>query len=243
MSESQHTTISDDNARPVNVRRLMLYLCLGVLVLVGTVGGFRAWAVHGQRQIHSLGGKALVGLPEIYYTLKSHRRTPRVIRQFLESDTGRRVFNYFPAIYGVDLRGIRDETAIEAALQVAKDSGNVRELVLYQSAVTDKHLELLREGFSRLQSLKINETAITDRGIAQLRHLPELRLLNAQRTLITNVSVPDLIAIPRLKELSIAETKITSGDEIRKARGWPCVVNDKMVTLKHTTDHYRSSHN
>lgn len=242
MSESRHKTISDHGTRSMSLRRLSILLCVVVFAVVGTIGGIRVGALHDQEKIHALGGMTRIGPPPIYYTLKGHRWSPKIIRQFVKSDAGRWVFSRFPVVYGVDLRGIRDATAIESALQLASSGGNVRGLVLYQSAATDKHLEILREGFSRLVSLKINETSITDRGIAELRHLPQLQLLNAQRTLITNAAIPDLIAIPKLKELSIAETQITDGCKVRKAHRM-CVVNDRLVTLEHTTDSYRSSGN
>jgi hypothetical protein len=242
MSESRHKTISDHITRSMSPRRLSILLCVVVFAIVGTIGGIRVWVLHAQEQIHALGGTTMVGPPPIYYTLKGHRWSPQVIQQFLKSDTGHWVFSRFPVVYRVDLRGVRDEAAIESALQLAKNCSNIRELVLYKSAVTDKHLKILRGGFSRLESLKINETGITDRGIAELRHLSQLRLLNAQRTLITNAAVPDLIAIPRLKELSIAETQITDGYKVRKAHRM-CVVNDRLVTLEHTTDFYHSSGN
>ena len=164
----------------------------------------------------------------------------KIVRSAFTSKLGQWIFGRFQVIYTVDLRGVRVNADVKAALKIAKDFEHVNELILYQSAVTDDDLAILKTGFPKLERIKLNETAITDAGIVHLRDLPELRLINAQRTAITDAAVPDLAAISRLKELNIAETQITSVKLIRSTHPI-CHINGKLVTLSRSSDVHRAS--
>jgi hypothetical protein len=247
MSDSGTNTPPERTMHDANVvaersrkRRLVPYtiiLLIGCLILCFA---YRGGLWYERVRISELGGTTVTGPAPIYHKLAYTTRLPEFVRYACASKLGRWIFCQFPVIYAVDLRRVRDKQAVESALQIAKEFDHVTELVLYQSAVTDEHLAILKTGFPKLERLKINETKITDVGIRHLRNLPELQLINAQRTAITNGSVSDLAAIRRLKELNIAETQITSVQPIRDAHPM-CYINHRLVTVTQSTDFHRVS--
>ena len=224
-------------------RRLFQW-AIGLLVLLFLVTAvvplciFRGSLSYRATQISRLGGTITTGPPPIYAELAYSTKYPKLVRQTCTSAFGRWVFSQCPVVYSVDLRSIPSGEAVKSALQIASGFDHVREITLYQSAATDDHLEIVADGFPKLQRLKLNETAITDAGIKHLRKLPELQLLNAQRTALTDAAVPDLAAIHQLKELSVAETSITSVQPIRDAHPL-CHINHQLVTRTATTDDHR----
>ena len=221
-------------------RRLIRYVVILVLANLLPLAGYRALVWHQQSRIREFGGTTVTGTPPIYYTLAYTTRSPVLVRRACTTNVGRWLFNQFPVIYTVDLRGVRDPKAITVALHCAKSFDNVTELILYQSAVTDDHLAILPHGFPELERLKINETGITDAGISHLRDLPQLRLINAQRTKITNAAVPDLATMSRLKELNIADTEISDVTPVHEAHPM-CFINRQLVTVSESTDFHRVS--
>ncbi len=192
---------------------LLLLLVLSPLLLFGA---YRARFASRCTRIEQLGGSVRTGPRLIYHDLANSMRTPKAIRDACRSRFGEWAFGQLPVIYSVDLRGMKNPDDVEAAMQVARSCEHLRELTLYQSAVTDAHLARMPGGFRSLAGLKINETAVTDAGVRHLRKLPSLQMVNAQRTALTDAAVPDLAKIRRLKDLVIFDTSITSVDEIVK---------------------------
>ncbi|HCO23881.1 MAG: hypothetical protein CME31_02540 [Gimesia sp.] len=231
----------DANAVRKITKRGGISVCIIVLLVTAILlFSYRDSVSHDQKRIQLLGGTTRTGLPPIYAKLAYTSHSPKIVRSAFTSKLGQWIFGRFQVIYTVDLRGVRVNADVKAALKIAKDFEHVNELILYQSAVTDDDLAILKTGFPKLERIKLNETAITDAGIVHLRDLPELRLINAQRTAITDAAVPDLAAISRLKELNIAETQITSVKLIRSTHPI-CHINGKLVTLSRSSDVHRAS--
>lgn len=75
--------------------------------------------------------------------------------------------------------------------------------------LTDCGLEGLSR-LTRLVTLSVSATAITDLFISNLVGLPGLQLLDLSRTALTDVAVPDLARLTALRHLNLRGTKISS---------------------------------
>lgn len=237
-ANSRHEGSLQRNAS-ISPRRILAWgMIVTIVIAVIVFADFRFRFLQKRAEIDRLGGSTVAGPPLLYRKMKADSRYPEFVRIALNSNFGSWVFDQFPVVYSVDLRRIRDPEKVDRGLEIAAEFGSVLELVLYQSAVTDAHLAKYLHSFPQLLRLKLNETTITDAGIAHVRNLPELELLNVQRTALTNAAVPDLAAVSKLGELDIAETKITDVDAIRHAHP-RCKIIRRTVTLTDTTDRLR----
>jgi hypothetical protein len=225
------TTVGSHSASVRGKRRWVRWPLLIAVVLSLVAFAYRGSTTRRIALIRELGGVVRTGPRPIFYDLTAPRRSPSVFQGVLKSKAVTWVFQQFPVVYGIDLRGVKDAKDVGTALEAARGFEHLHELTLYQSGVTDEHLAILSTGFPSLTHLKINETAITDEGIRHLRDLPALQLVNAQRTAITDAAVPDLAAIRRLKELSIGETGITSAQAVQESHP-ECRIYSEFV---HTT--------
>lgn len=216
-------------------RYLLVFLVAHILLLLLCRMPF--WLT--QSRIQALGGSTATGLPPIYFKLAITSALPSPLKAFCGSASGRWIFSQWPVIYRVDLRGVSDPEEIRRVLEANSVFGNVTELVLYRSGVEDRHMQLVREGFPQLHSLKVNDTNITDAGVAELQGHPKLRHINLQQTLITDSSLPYFNTMPKLKELNLGETGVTSIQSLR-GRGPFFSVTTELVTRGRTTVRIRS---
>jgi hypothetical protein len=104
-----------------------------------------------------------------------------------------------------DLRGFSNAPAV---LDSLKPLTKLRELSLYNTAVTDADLERLR-GLPELHTLNLSDTKITDAGLATLQSLPNLRTLYLNNTKITDAGLQYLRGMPNLQELTLYQTRVT----------------------------------
>jgi uncharacterized membrane protein len=74
--------------------------------------------------------------------------------------------------------------------------------------IEDAHLAILSH-FPHLQKLFLQQTQITDKGIAALENLDYLTYLNLYETKITDASLPQLSQLKRLKKLYLWQTATT----------------------------------
>lgn len=176
-------------------------------------------------------------MPALYADLAYHYRSPSLVRLLVRTNVVRWLFDQFPVVYVVDLRGINSPRKIDEALQVASGFNELTHLVFYQSAVQDHHLITARDLFPHLVSLKINDTDITDNGIQHLAGMSDLCHINLQQTQVTDASIPVFLNLPRLKELNIADTQLTSVERLDGLYA----VTTRLVTRQHTTDQQRRS--
>ena len=91
---------------------------------------------------------------------------------------------------------------------VFKSEGIVVEVNANRTKITDDDLDGLRE-FLKMTDLSLEETAITDKGLAHLTKLDGLVWLNLYRTKITDDGLRHIAKLKRLELLPIGETKVT----------------------------------
>lgn len=77
-----------------------------------------------------------------------------------------------------------------------------------RTPITDKELTLVR-GFSELEELCLDGSAVSDDGLGQLTELPRLRDLALRDTGVTDVGLAHLKALPKLRTLALSRAKIT----------------------------------
>ena len=114
-----------------------------------------------------------------------------------------------------------DETAIAAAVAAIEALGGSAVPIAEDSAGLEVHFELLGESFGDEQLAVLGEcseavvwlnlagTGVTDRGIAWLTNLPNLRSLHLERTAVTDEGVSALAALPGLTYLNLHSTAVT----------------------------------
>lgn len=77
--------------------------------------------------------------------------------------------------------------------------------------ITDRHLECLTR-FPMLERLVLNDTTVSDVGIASTRHVPKLRELRLRGTRVTDLCAVHIAALRSLEWIDLAETAAT--DEV-----------------------------
>lgn len=96
------------------------------------------------------------------------------------------------------------------------------------SAVEDGHLAAMAPVSARLVSMDLQQTKITDAGVATLKGFTGLRRLHLQNTAITDAALQSLAALSALEELNLYGTSITdaglrhlaSSKTLRKINLW-----------------------
>jgi hypothetical protein len=223
------------------IRQVILTLTLVMVLTTLLAYSLYRYSISSRvSQISRLGGEVYVGPHPLLIQISTSSKYPDWMRKAAESSVGKRAFYLFPAVYGIDYRGINDPDDVETALTLVAECNveNVRVVTLFQSGVQDDHLRMVVQAFPNLEQLKINGTAITDAGIAHLRDHRRLRHINAQQTAISDACLTDLASIRRLKELNIAETTITTVQPILDVCP-RCRITQDLVTLTNSTDRQR----
>ncbi len=109
----------------------------------------------------------------------------------------------------VEFRASEQQTDDKRLAKLKTVAGNVTQLNLARTAVTDKGLAALTK-MPRLTRLDLHETGITDRGIQHLKRLRELRSLNLYGTDVTDEALATVAQLPSLETLYVWQTKITA---------------------------------
>lgn len=98
------------------------------------------------------------------------------------------------------------ETAVAAYLREHRDATVLQ--MANRPDVTDAILPLLRD-MPHLRELDLNDTAITDTGLATLASLPNLESLRIARTRTTPEAVEQhILTLPKLKQIDVSGLKI-----------------------------------
>lgn len=88
-------------------------------------------------------------------------------------------------------------------------NAHIVRLDLSGTAVTDRGLAALAS-MPNLRVLRLNETRITDAGVSHLRDVPSLQSVSLFRTQVTNASLEHLASHPQLRQWTVAETRVTA---------------------------------
>jgi hypothetical protein len=104
----------------------------------------------------------------------------------------------------LDLRGTR---VTEKGLSNLGCIPTLETLLLNETAISDDLGEVLREA-SRLQSLSLRDTALSDAGLCLLARLPRLASLKLDNTRVTHKGLACLAEISSLREVTLNGTQI-----------------------------------
>jgi hypothetical protein len=105
--------------------------------------------------------------------------------------------------------GIRAAEVADAQLQaMAAVASSVISLDLQQTKVTDAGLAALAP-FVKLRKLQLQNTGITDAGLAHLRQLSELEVVNLYGTGVTDDGLLSLTGLKHLKKIYLWQSKVT----------------------------------
>jgi uncharacterized membrane protein len=116
---------------------------------------------------------------------------------------------------GVSLRkGLNDELFAKLSPVLSK----LVSIDLASSSVTDKSITLLASS-SGLRALRLSETAITDVSLDTLAKLTQLESLNLYGTKVTDAGIKKLASLTQLKRLYLWQTAVTPAamEELKKA--------------------------
>mgnify|MGYP001158796319 FL=1 len=85
----------------------------------------------------------------------------------------------------------------------------LRELNLSDSLLEDEELEAILKGCGRLNKLDLSRTKITDRGLANLHKLSELRFLSLDETQIGDLGFREVCKLSSLQRLAVSGIRVT----------------------------------
>ncbi len=88
---------------------------------------------------------------------------------------------------------------------------NIEELVLFQANVGDDDLEYVA-ALPQLRSLGLGYTHVTDAGVARLRGVSSLEVIDLEGTAITGRCVRDVCEMKQLTWLNVERTQLSSTD-------------------------------
>lgn len=83
------------------------------------------------------------------------------------------------------------------------------ECVMLSSRTVNDDLATTLVDFAGLQELDLDNTQITDAGLAGLSRLPNLRVLHLDRTAVTSDGLASLRGLPNLEELYLMKSKVS----------------------------------
>jgi hypothetical protein len=96
----------------------------------------------------------------------------------------------------------------QLGVTVFTQGDDVVEVNANRTDITDRDLSLVSE-FTQLTDLSLEETTVSDTGIAALQHLKKLEWLNLYRTQIGDDSLKVIRRLESLRHLPIGETNVT----------------------------------
>jgi beta-lactamase regulating signal transducer with metallopeptidase domain/peroxiredoxin len=108
------------------------------------------------------------------------------------------------------------KTAIkdEALAHIAGLTGLVELSLNNDRQITDKGLEHLAK-LTNLERLSLAETGISDAGLARIKRLPRLTMLNLYRVSITDAAMAHIAEMQGLEDLSFSSPQVTPGGTAR----------------------------
>ncbi len=109
-----------------------------------------------------------------------------------------------PALEAIDLEGCAIGDAGVAALAALP----LRQIGLASTGITDKGADALHVHLSRLTSLDLGETNVSDNGLIWLSNAYRLRQLGLWKTRVTNRFLPVLTLDKSLESLDLSETAV-----------------------------------
>jgi mono/diheme cytochrome c family protein len=98
-------------------------------------------------------------------------------------------------------------------------------LKLGDTKITDKALADLAE-CTNLTLLHLNNTNITDKGLASLKSLTNLQLLNLVNTTVTASGIEQLAGLKKLQSIYVYKTNVKAVDYVNLRRVFPRVIID-----------------
>ena len=105
------------------------------------------------------------------------------------------------------------EIPLNQALEILKKAGNnIIDLKLSQKKVKDSDLSVIAT-FSNLESLWLDNNAITDDGFRKLTVLNHLEYLNASATELSPAALQELTAIKTLRKVIAVNTRVSEADK------------------------------
>ena len=105
-------------------------------------------------------------------------------------------------------RLLLDKFGDQQLSELAPIAPALRWLDLGETAVTDRGLAALGE-MKNLRRLLLDRTAVTDAGLARLSHLGQLESLNLHATKVTDSGLASLRGLPRLRSLYLWQTQVS----------------------------------
>jgi hypothetical protein len=108
----------------------------------------------------------------------------------------------------------------DAALSPLRHATNLRTVLLNDTLVTDDGLAHLTR-LPKLINLGLDRTKVTEAGLAQFRDLTEIGALNLQETAIGDASVPLLSSWKKLRYLDLRGAKVTETGAAALRRALP----------------------
>ncbi len=137
----------------------------------------------------------------------------------------------------------------DEGLQILSEFRSLKRLVLRDTEVTDEGLRFLRnldlvsldldqtlisdkgvahlKGLKRLQDLDLTDTVITDEALAHLSTCLNLNKLTLRKTSLTDASLKSLLQLRNLRELDIRETQISAQSVSQLKQAFPKLRVDK----------------
>lgn len=122
----------------------------------------------------------------------------------------------------VEFPGHEDQVGDAEVAGLSPLQQHIGVLVLARTGVTDAACTLIAR-MPRLVRLDLRDTKVSDSGVARLRALPELVVLNLFATAVTDASLESLGAMPRLGELRLWQTKVSPDAVARLRRDRPAL--------------------
>ena len=152
------------------------------------------------------------------YTAKQGPPAPAWLRELLREE-------FFSEVVGVrwmrarevdvllkDINGLSlihlDLSNAQVTDEHLKELTKLRTLILPRTQVTDAGLEHLK-GLRELVYLSLAFTQVTDAGLEHLKGLRELKRLGLSGTHVTDAGLEHLLGLPQLEQLNLAGTKVT----------------------------------
>lgn len=86
--------------------------------------------------------------------------------------------------------------------------------------ISDRGLKHLR-GLPSLTSLNLDGTSVTDQGLAQLPNLKELSDLNLAHTAITDAGIEHIVELTQLRTLDVSSTRLSEQELMRLQAALP----------------------
>lgn len=139
--------------------------------------------------------------------IRSHRGSGVGIEREFGGRTLRRRFSpdWMSGLDSIGSIGWREAT--DSSVQRLRICGDLRELDLMSSAITDEGLRHL-SGMTNLESLKLDATEVTADGLRHLRDFNRLRLLSMSATGVTDQGLAALANFPNLQALDLRSTDV-----------------------------------